>query len=465
MTEWKPDIASRHGRRYLAIADALADDIKNGLVRPGDRLPTHRELAYQMGLSVSTVSKGYAEAVRRQLILSEVGRGTFVMPNAWTDLSRIGVDSRQIEPIDMAFNCPVPTPMLIEAVSGALKTISSSDRIDELMHYHRPWIGLPAHRMAAVSWIEKHGLRTSPENILITNGAQHAHAIILTSLLEPNQIVVTDELTDPGIKYLTANRSLQLKGLAMDQDGMLPDALEAACRTMKVKALITVPNHHSPTLTIMPVERRKAIAEVAIRYGITIIEDDVYGPFLENPPPALSSFAPEQSFYFTSLSKCISPGLRVGFLVAPPGRVEELIPGLGATTWMVSMVPAEMATLWIRDGTADRLVAWQRQELARRQKLARQILTGYEYRALPSSLHIWLPLPDTWRAEGFVAQARSRGLAVTPAEAFVVGHGASPQAIRISLGGATPSRTELQRGLEIVADLLREKPAATYLVL
>ena len=103
MTEWKPDIASRRGRRYLAIADALSDDIKNGLVRPGDRLPTHRELAYQMGLSVSTVSKAYAEAVRRQLILSEVGRGTFVMPNAWTDLSRIGVDSRQIEPIDMAF--------------------------------------------------------------------------------------------------------------------------------------------------------------------------------------------------------------------------------------------------------------------------------------------------------------------------------------------------------------------------
>jgi DNA-binding transcriptional MocR family regulator len=465
LTEWKPDIASRRGRRYLAIADALADDIKSGLVRPGDRLPTHRELAYQMGLSVSTVSKAYAEAVRRQLILSEVGRGTFVMPNAWTDLSRIGVDSRQMEPIDMAFNCPVPTPMLIEALSGALQMISSSDRIGEMMHYHRPWIGLPAHRTAVAGWIEKRGLRTSPENILITNGAQHAHAIILTSLLEPNQIAVTEELTDPGIKFLTANRSLQLKGLAMDRDGMLPDALEAACRTMKVKALITVPNHHSPTLTIMPVERRKAIAEVAIRYGVTIIEDDVYGPFVENPPPALSSFAPEQSFYFTSLSKCISPGLRIGFLAAPPGRIEELIPGLGATTWMVSMVPAEIAALWIRDGTADRLITWQRQEMVRRHKLASQILAGFEYTSLPSSLHLWLPLPDSWRAEGFVAQARARGLAVTPAEAFVVGHVAAPQAIRISLGGATPSRTELQRGLEIVADLLRERPAATYLVL
>jgi DNA-binding transcriptional MocR family regulator len=465
VSEWKPDIASRRGRRYLAIADALADDIKNGVVRPGDRLPTHRELAYQMGLSVSTVSKAYAEAVRRQLILSEVGRGTFVMPNAWTDLSRIGVDSRQIEPIDMAFNCPVPTPMLLEAMSGALKTISSSDRIDELMHYHRPWIGLAPHRTAAAGWIEKRGLRTSPENILVTNGAQHAHAIILTSLLEPNQIAVTDELTDPGIKFLTANRSLQLKGLAMDQDGLLPDALEAACRTMKVRALITVPNHHSPTLTVMPVERRKAIAEVARRYGLIIIEDDVYGPFLENPPPALSSFAPEQSFYFTSLSKCISPGLRIGFLAAPPGRVEELIPGLGATTWMVSMVPAEIAMLWIRDGTADRLIAWQRQEMGRRHKLASQILEGFDYASLPTSLHLWLPLPDSWRAEGFVAQARARGLAVTPAEAFVVGHVAAPQAIRISLGGATPSRTELQRGLEIVADLLRERPVATYLVL
>ena len=465
MAEWKPDIASRRGRRYLAIADALSDDIKNGIVRPGDRLPTHRELAYQMGLSVSTVSKAYAEAVRRQLILSEVGRGTFVMPNAWTDLSRIGVDSRQIEPIDMAFNCPVPTPMLIEAMSGGLKTVSASDRIDELMPYYRPWIGLPAHRTAGANWIEKRGLKTLPENVLITNGAQHAAAIILTSLLEPNQVVVTEELTDPGIKFLTANRSLQLKGLAMDRDGLLPDAFEAACRSMKVRALITVPNHHSPTLTIMPIERRKAIAEIAIRYGAIIIEDDVYGPFLENPPPALSSFAPEQSFYFTSLSKSICPGLRIGFLAAPPGRIEELIPGLGATTWMVSMVPAEIATLWIRDGTAERLTAWQRQEMGRRQKLASQILEGFDYTSLPTSLHLWLPLPDCWRAEGFVAQARARGLAVTPAEAFVVGHVAAPQAVRISLGGATPSRTELQRGLEIVADLLRERPAATYLVL
>jgi DNA-binding transcriptional MocR family regulator len=465
VTEWKPDIASRRGRRYLVIADALADDIKNGVVRPGDRLPTHRELAYQMGLSVSTVSKAYAEAVRRQLILSEVGRGTFVMPNAWTDLSHIGVDSRQIEPIDLSFNCPVPTPMLLEAVSGALTTIAGCGRIDELVHYQRPWVGLAAHREAATGWLDKRGLRTSPENILITHGAQHAHAIILSSLLEPNQIAVTEELTDPGIKFLTANRSLQLKGLAMDRDGLLPDALEAACRTMKVRALITVPNHHSPTLTIMPAERRKAIAEVARRYGLIIIEDDVYGPFLENPPPALSSFAPEQSFYFTSLSKCIAPGLRIGFLAAPPGRVEELIPGLGATTWMASLIPAEIAALWIRDGTADRLVSWQRQEMGRRHKLASQILEGFDYASLPASLHLWLPLPDTWRAEGFVAQARARGLAVTPAEAFVVGHVAAPQAIRISLGGATPLRTELQRGLEIVAELLRERPAATYLTL
>jgi DNA-binding transcriptional MocR family regulator len=97
--------------------------------------------------------------------------------------------------------------------------------------------------------------------------------------------------------------------------------------------------------------------------------------------------------------------------------------------------------------------------------LASQILEGYEYSALPTSLHLWLPLPDTWRAEGFVAQARLRGLAITPAEAFMVGHVAAPQAVRISMGGATPSRTELQRGLEIVAELLRERPAATYLVL
>lgn len=470
LSDWVPDIAERKGRRYTAVADALAEDIQAGKLRPGDRLPTHRELAYRTGLSVSTISKAYAEAVRRQHIRSEVGRGTFVLPNAWSVVPnawsaqpRVEVD--QASRIDLTFNCPVQAPMHTEAMSNTLREIAEGDRLSVLMPYHRPWGGLEEHRAAAALWLEKRNMHAHPNNIVITNGAQHAASCILAALIEPGEIVATEELTDPGIKFLTSNRHLPLKGLPIDRQGIIPDAFESACRSMRIRALFCVPNHQSPTLSVMPVERRREIAVIAERHGVTIIENDVYGPFIEDPPPALSSFAPDNSYYFTSLSKCVCPGLRIGFLAAPPGRVEELIPGLGATMWMASLFSAEVASIWIRDGTADRLTSWQRQEMARRQKLAAQVLRGFEYRTLPAAMHIWLPLPDPWRVASFVVQARGRGISVAPAEAFVVGHVAAPQAVRISLGGATPAPGELQRGLQAIAELLRARPPATFLIM
>jgi DNA-binding transcriptional MocR family regulator len=92
-----------------------------------------------------------------------------------------------------------------------------------------------------------------------------------------------------------------------------------------------IPRTFSATLSVLPEERRKEIAAIAKRYDLLIFENDVYGGFIDKPPPAIATYAPERSFYFCSFSKTISPGLRLGFLVAPVGRAAELITGLGAT--------------------------------------------------------------------------------------------------------------------------------------
>ncbi|HZF36691.1 MAG TPA: winged helix-turn-helix domain-containing protein, partial [Candidatus Angelobacter sp.] len=78
MTIWQPDLNSVSGPRYLAIVDALAFDLDNGKLRAGDRLPTHRDLAYRLGVTVGTVTRAYSEAERRGLIKGEVGRGTYI---------------------------------------------------------------------------------------------------------------------------------------------------------------------------------------------------------------------------------------------------------------------------------------------------------------------------------------------------------------------------------------------------
>ncbi|MGE0213781.1 MAG: PLP-dependent aminotransferase family protein [Parvibaculaceae bacterium] len=462
---WLPDYQGRSGRLYVAIADALADDIAKGRLKPGERLPTHRELAWRLKLSVSTISKAYALAERRHLVAGEVGRGTFVIPRP-TDLSSVEPNRAQSDVIDLSFNCPVIFPEHRQAIALALRTITESGRIENLIPYHRDWLGLPEHRAAAGRWLSHLGVAAEVDDIVLVNGAQQAAAAILSALTEPGDAIGLEELTDPGIRFLAANRHLKIRSLPIDEDGVVPGSFETACREGSLRLAFLIPTHHSPTLAVMPEERRREIGEIAARYNVTVIENDVYGSLVDPPSTPLASFAPEHCFYLTSHSKILAPGLRIGFIAAPPGRAKDLIPGLAATTWMASLVPAEIASHLIENGSAARLAAQQRQELQRRQAMAAEILEGQQFRSLSTGFHVWLTLPEHWRAESFVAALKVRGVAVTPAEAFIVGQGSSAHAVRISLGGATQSRTELRRGLETIAEVLREKrSAASFLVL
>lgn len=462
-SSWLPQTLSSSGRRYLAITEALESDIRSGKLRAGDKLPPHRELAYGLSVSISTVSRAYVEAIRRRLIVSEVGRGTFVLPSP-SDQSREVIDRKDPDRIDLAYNCPIPSPHVASALSATLAELSGSDRLARLIPYERPYLGLPEHRQAAATWIETLGFRAHPDQIAIVAGAQHALAVIFASIAKPGDTILTEELTDPGLIFLCAGHHLNLRGLRTDEHGIVPDAFDAACRSMNVTALACMPNHQSPTLTVMPAERRQEIAAVAIRHGITIIENDTYGAFNETPFGALSTFAPQQSFYVTTLSKILAPGLRIGFIVAPPGQARDLVPGLGATAWMASPISAEIASDWIRNGTAAQLAGQHRSELVRRHTLFHQIMTGFDYVKLPSSLHVWMPLPANWRADAFARQAREQGVNVVSSEVFVVGHTNAPQAVRISLGGGAATRSDLKSALEILAQLT-SKPDTNLLIL
>jgi DNA-binding transcriptional MocR family regulator len=203
----------------------------------------------------------------------------------------------------------------------------------------------------------------------------------------------------------------------------------------------------------MTPERRAQIATIVRRHGLAVVEDDIHALLTEERPRPLSAFAPELSYSITSTSKVLTPGLRIGFLLAPQGMVERLAAGIRATTWAAAPLMAEITSAWIRDGTADLILDDRRREAKARQTLARRILKGADYRAHPRGYFVWLRLPEPWRSESFTAQVRTRGALVTPSEAFVVGRGTTPHAVRVCLG-AVASRAALERGLRIVAETL-----------
>lgn len=456
MTSWRPDLSQLNGPRYLAIADALASEIRQGRLPAGTRLPTHRDLAWDLRVTVGTVSRAYGEAERRGLIAGEVGRGTFVRPagaGATTLPMRSGPAPEGF--VDLGVNYPMvgDEPCLFGEV---LAELSASPTIGELLHY-QPHAGRPSDREAAAAWIGRAGLDADPERIVITDGAQHAVATVLAALTQSGDTIAVECLTYPGMKALANLLNLRVVPLAMDEQGLLPEALLAAVRTQRIKVLYTIPTLQNPTAAVMPEERRREIARIAVEHDVALVEDDVYGFLLPSAPPPIAGFAPAQGFYITSASKSIAPGLRVGYVHAPPAALDRLCAAMRATTHMATPLMAEIVSRWIRDGTADRLVQAKRDGAVRRQALALRLLAGEDIRTHPLSFHLWMKLREPWRAEDFVAALRRRNVGLTPAAAFAVGRTTPPNAVRLCIG--TPATDEaLERALCSIRDLLTRVP-------
>jgi DNA-binding transcriptional MocR family regulator len=456
MTIWTPDLSRHEGSRYTAIVEAIAEDIEHGRLKPGDRMPTHRDLATRLGVTTGTVTRAYAEAARRGLLVGETGRGTFVKG----DLLGLDLNAAEDEAlIDLSSNNPPPSSgdLLGQALARTLSDFSARRGLAALLTYQPAAAGLGRHRVAGAEWIERSGLRTRPENLLVCNGALHAMTVVFATLCRPGDTVFTESLTYPGMKNLANLLNLRLQGLPMDGEGIIPEAFEEACRRGAARVLYTIPTVQNPLGAVMTEGRRREIAAVASAHEVAVVEDDVHSFMLPSPPPPLASFAPENSYYILSTSKSIAGGMRVGYLAAPERMVDPLATSLRATVWMAAPLMAEIVTEWIRDGTADRLVEQRRAEAAARQELAARALEGFQFDAHPLSFHLWLHLPEPWRSNEFAAQLKRRGVLVSPSEVFVPGREEAPHAVRVCLG--TPrNRALLEGALAVVREVLQETP-------
>ncbi len=283
--------------------------------------------------------------------------------------------------------------------------------------------------------------------------------VALAALTRPGDTLLTEALTYPGLRVLAQRFQLRMQGVAMDVQGLVPEALEAACKGGGARLLYCQPTGHNPTGTVVPVERRERIAEVARRHGLLVLEDDAYGLLPAERPPPLATFLPEASYFIAGVSKLLTPGLRIGYLVAPQrARGERLAEEVGLASLMTTPLMAEVLSRWVEDGTADALVVRQRQEVEARLALAREVLgTGALKGPRVPLYHLWLGLPEGRRSEDFAAQAKRHGVSVTPAGLFTTGPGPVPPAVRVCLG--TPrTRAQLERGLRRLREVLDAAP-------
>ncbi len=457
MTMWVPDITQTQGPRYKAIVEALETAITSRDLQAGQQLPTQRALADSLGVSVQTVSRAYAEAERRGLTSGEVGRGTFIQYVKPEDGDDFIADSHRASQLDFSNMMPIVSDIHVDALKQAMIACTKDAAIARMLEY-RPTEGTPSHRQAGAAWLERGGVSVDPARVVVTNGAAHGIWSAMATLAEPGDVVCCEALVDTSIITNASILKTRLRGLALDDEGILPDAFAEACEREPVKLLCVTPCFNDPTVALMGEPRREAIAEVARRHDVAIIEDDVFGPLIANRPKPLWCYAPERTFYVTSFSKAITASLRTGYLTGPAAMLPRLISRLRTTGWMANTWSAEVAARWSGDGTADRLIAWQRRTLAERHATLRRILDGHDIASHANALHAWLSLPEPWRARHFVEQARSRGVLVTPPDPFIVGRTAEPHAVRLALGDTNRDDIAFARGLKRLAALLREEP-------
>lgn len=445
-------IENNPGPIYLSIPNALIDAINKGVIGEGDKLPPQRSLAKELGTDLTTITRSFSEARKQGLIEATVGRGTFIRIGAsetrWKNTHQAVVDLTMNLP-------PIPEdPSIKNLIQTELSSILRQQDLHALLSY-RMTGGTTDERKQACRWVAPVIGQRNEDDILIVPGAQAAIAAIVTTLLKAGDVLVTDRFTYPGIRTVCAQFNILIKGIESDAEGMVPDQLEDACARLKPRLIYCTPTIQNPTTSTMSIERRKQILSIARKNNAYILEDDPYSLLLKNPLPALAHLEPSRVFYVASLSKVISPSLRLAFMCAPDVDLSTRITAaLRATTLTNSGLMTALITRWIEKGTATQILSAIREELLERQKIAKDIL-GDTHCTHPEGPHIWLKLPEWWSSIDFVSYARKQGLGLVPSSVFTV-EGEPPQRIRIALGSAT-SRENLTNSLKGIVDLMNHK--------
>jgi len=443
---WTPTLPDGGAPLYERLVAVLRADIASGVLAAGERLPPQRDLAYRLGIGLGTVTRAYVEAERAGLVSAHVGRGSFVnAPAEHRTRERDG-------PINLAQNIApqAPAARLPEALARLRR------RPDLLEHLaYAPPAGHETQRRAGAAWLARTSSYDSVDwrRLICCAGAQQGLGLALGAVLAPGDVVLTEHLAYHGLKTLIAHSGWRARGLAMDREGLRPDALEAAIAETGAKVLAVLPTLQNPTGRIMSRARRDAIVTLARQHDLMIVEDDIYGAYADDAPPPFAVLAPERTFHVSGVSKTLAPGLRAGFVVAPAAEAfERVLDAARVATYAPPAFGGLIATQWIEDGGADAILAETRAEARARMAIAHDRLgSAMEPVQAGAAPHIWLPMSEL-EAERLAGRALRGGAEVTPPSAPVVQAGGE-SGVRVCLGAA-PDRETLRRGLEIVAGAL-----------
>ena len=422
------------------VATAVEAAIASGQFRPGERLPTHRQLAQQFAVSIGSVTRAIDTLSARGVVRGEIGRGTFVLGQDDADAGGV---------VDLTINAPPPVISL-----ARLNQASMLANRQALALTHGGYVdpsGTERQRSVIADWISRTRTALQAEDILLCNGAQQGLHLAFAVLQPRSDIILTETATFPGALAAAANLGMAMQPVAIDEEGMLPAALEEALQSSGARIIYTTPVCQNPLGFETGPTRRRALAALARQYDAMIIEDDIYGVYAAKGRLTYRELAPERVFYVTSLSKSVTPLVREGVIAPPAELMAAVRKRLRAECWGLPPYIGELAAAMIETGLAAEAGVALRAEALARVTLTQDIL-GLGALPMPKGApHVWLGM-DPLKAEQFARRASEAGVRITPPSATQVGK-APVAGVRLCIM-APPVRSILVRGLHVLAAIL-----------
>ena len=459
---WKPKIDKNSKPVYMAIVKEMESDIKNAVLKPGDKLPPQRELADYIDVNLTTVTKAFKVCERKGLIFATVGRGTFVSSDVNVSRSSDELeDESESGLIEMGTLHPLYTQN--ELVVESIRQTAQKIAIGNYLGYDEPQMK-KSHGETGAEWLKRFHIHAKAKDIVIASGSQNALAVTMISLFQPGDKIGTDSLTYPGFKNIANLFGVRLVPIETGKGGMDTQSLEKACRIEGIKGLYIMSECQNPTTCTMPLPLRHKIADIVKENNLILIEDDTYS-FLENTEfPPVSEFVPEQSIYINCTSKSLSAGLRVAFMRVAPKFRNAVDHGIYSINLNTSHFNVEIAANLVETGMADEILKERRREAEKRNKITDEILSGFNVSGNKRDYFRWLILPEKWTGKEFELCAKMAGVQIFCAERFAVGSSPVPAAVRI-VTSSVKSQNELIRGLTILKKLLEKQPDESPLII
>jgi 2-aminoadipate transaminase len=480
---------------YVQLRDQLRALVHTGELRFGDRIPASRELACQLGVHRTTVANAYAELESEGLIQGHVGRGTFICdgngrqfsppprPNGngggmvrWESLfaDERGEDglSRmmpEVPPGAIAFTIARPPDdcFPIEDLRRCCNLVMK--REGRRILQFGPTDGYEPLKEALLEMLGAEGLQVRNEQLLITHGGQQSLDLLCKAFLRPGDAVALENPGYPGAIAVLSGARVRAIGVTVEPDatrtgriGLDIDALDGVLMQNRVKFILLTPDFHNPTGTALPIPERRRLLEIAARYQVPVVEDTIYSRIRlrGSATPSLRSLDRLGNvIQIDSFSKIAFPGLRVGWCLGPESVIERLRLVKQATDLHTDQLAQAALAEFIRRGYLARHLAKMRSVYRSRlealeEALQKQMPEETTWARPEGGMCLWLTLPPGFDAAEFLIHVRERGVLFVPGRYFYVQH---PQPNTLRLGFASVDEKRIVRGIQILADTLKQE--------